>query len=309
MTEIRVAAVVLRNTDQQILIQERPKGKIASGRWEFPGGKIEDGESPETAARRELKEELGVEIGACQPLIEIPWQYPSRKVRLYVFVCDHWCGQPQSLESQKFQWVSQSSLARYDLLPANRGIVNALRLPPTLAISPSPSDDWLTRVTGMAMQNSVSCIRLRAAGFAATEYQSLVSKFIETEESHAVSILVDDPTMLSLSKKIVGCHLSAEQLEDCSQRPVEQEYLFGGSCHSLDELLSLAQLGGDYALLSPVKRTESHPGQIGMGWAEFEKQVLECPIPVYALGGMTVADIPTAHSHGAIGVAGISAFT
>lgn len=123
---IEVAAGVLRR-DDVVLIAERVRGGHGSGYWEFPGGKIEPGETPAAALARELDEEIGVTIEAPSPLITLSHDYAQREVRLHVFEVRHWRGEPAGREGQGLQWCALDALEKVRLLEANTPIVAALR--------------------------------------------------------------------------------------------------------------------------------------------------------------------------------------
>ncbi|MEL6447674.1 MAG: 8-oxo-dGTP diphosphatase MutT [Pseudomonadota bacterium] len=124
-TRIDVAAGVLRRGDR-VLLAERVRGGHGDGYWEFPGGKIEPGESPSEALTRELEEEIGVRIDTPEPLITLSHDYPQRQVRLHVFEVFAWQGQPAGREGQALQWCAVSALDSVQLLEANAPIVAAL---------------------------------------------------------------------------------------------------------------------------------------------------------------------------------------
>jgi 8-oxo-dGTP diphosphatase len=123
---VQVVAAVLRDGAGRVLIAQRPPGKHMAGYWEFPGGKVMPGESPESALARELKEELGVQLLACQPLLRLQHEYPDRVVDLAVFTAADYRGVPAGLEGQALKWVPVRALAREPLLPADQPIVEAI---------------------------------------------------------------------------------------------------------------------------------------------------------------------------------------
>ncbi len=123
---LRVVAGVLIDRSGRVLIAQRPVGKPMAGYWEFPGGKLEAGESPEQALRRELREELGVEMRGCHALLQLRHDYAQRTVDLKVFIVDESSGEPSGLEGQAVRWVSLAQLSQERLLPANTPIVEAL---------------------------------------------------------------------------------------------------------------------------------------------------------------------------------------
>lgn len=124
---IHVAAGVLRDDSGRVLIAQRPPDKHAGGAWEFPGGKLQAGETPRAALDRELREEIGIRIGRAAELVEYTHAYPDRDVRLSVFLVSAWDGEPHSLESQPLRWLAVDDLLAHGLLPADRPIVSALQ--------------------------------------------------------------------------------------------------------------------------------------------------------------------------------------
>lgn len=125
-----VGACALVDPDGRVLIAQRPQGKPHAGKWEFPGGKVEAGESPEAAVVRELREELGVE--PCEQCLQ-PFAFASepledgRHLLMPLFICRRWDGFADPREGQKIAWVRPERLADYDLLPADRPLAAELR--------------------------------------------------------------------------------------------------------------------------------------------------------------------------------------
>jgi 8-oxo-dGTP diphosphatase len=106
----------------------------------------------------------------------------------------------------------------------------------------------------------------------------------------------------------IGVHLHAAQLRELNERPLSNAQWVGASCHDADELERAAMIGADFATLSPVRSTSSHPDALPIGWERFAELVREARLPVYALGGVGPDDLDRARAAGAQGVAGISAF-
>jgi 8-oxo-dGTP diphosphatase len=125
---VLVAAAALIDTDGRVLICRRPEGKTMSGLWEFPGGKVEAGETPEAALMRELGEELGIEIGArcLAPLSFVSHDYGDFHLLMPLFVARKWDGIPRPLEGQELKWVLPQELAGYPMPPADLPLVAAL---------------------------------------------------------------------------------------------------------------------------------------------------------------------------------------
>ena len=129
---VQVVAAAVIDAAGRVLIAQRPSGKHLAGGWEFPGGKLEPGEDRAAGLARELKEELGITIAAPRPLIRVRHSYPSRVVLLDTWVVNRYAGEPQGLDGQALRWCAQEDLAAADLLPADKPIVAALRLPERL---------------------------------------------------------------------------------------------------------------------------------------------------------------------------------
>ena len=128
MKLLTVAACALVDTDGRVLLAQRPRGKPMAGLWEFPGGKVEDGERPEQTLIRELKEELGILVNeAClAPLTFASHSYPDFHLLMPLFVCRRWEGTPMALEGQQLAWVRVNRLRDYPMPPADEPLVSHL---------------------------------------------------------------------------------------------------------------------------------------------------------------------------------------
>jgi 8-oxo-dGTP diphosphatase len=123
---VEVVAGALFDAEGRVLIAQRPPGKALAGRWEFPGGKLHDGEAPFDGLVRELREELGVEVHAAERLIRYAHAYPDRTVWLDLWTVGAWSGEPQGLDGQAFKWVAPARLGAEDILEADRPMIEAL---------------------------------------------------------------------------------------------------------------------------------------------------------------------------------------
>ncbi|SES09191.1 8-oxo-dGTP diphosphatase [Tranquillimonas rosea] len=126
---VLVSAVALVDADGRVLLTQRPEGKSMAGLWEFPGGKVEDGESPEAALVRELHEELGIETwdSCLAPLTFASHAYPDFHLLMPLFACRKWAGQPQGREGQALKWVRPTALRDYPMPPADLPLIPILR--------------------------------------------------------------------------------------------------------------------------------------------------------------------------------------
>ena len=121
MRLLLVVAVALVDADGRVLISQRPEGKALAGLWEFPGGKLEAGERPETALIRELREELGIDVAeSClAPLTFASHAYPDFHLLMPLYVCRRWKGQVAAQEGQMIKWVRPKALREYPMPPAD----------------------------------------------------------------------------------------------------------------------------------------------------------------------------------------------
>ena len=124
-----ISAVALIDSDGRVLLAERPEGKIFAGYWEFPGGKIETGETPEAALVRELDEELGVDTkdSCLAPLGFVSHPYDTHHMVLLLYVCRKWSGRPQPKEGDQLKWVAPARLRDFEMPPANKELISVIQ--------------------------------------------------------------------------------------------------------------------------------------------------------------------------------------
>ena len=135
LPEIHVAAGVIGNAVGEVLISQRTAGRELAGAWEFPGGKIRDGEAPFAALRRELDEELGIEVIEAEPLLDYRHTHAARIVRLDVWRVLRYAGEPRGREGQPLRWAAPGRLLEIGLLAADEPIVAALLANPAGALN------------------------------------------------------------------------------------------------------------------------------------------------------------------------------
>jgi 8-oxo-dGTP diphosphatase len=312
---MHVMAGVMLDASGRVLLAQRPPGKHLAGFWEFPGGKIDPGEMPLAALMRELHEELGVEVdaSAATPLIRIPWRYGERDLLLDAWRVDAWQGMPRSLEGQALQWVLPDQVDPTMLAPADRPILQALRLAPHYSITPAdvePNayDVWLARLS-QAIEQGQRLLQLRLPLWPADRVRNLAGALLPLARRYGASLLLNSDIEGARQLGVgIGVQLKASQLGELSERPLPFSQLVGASCHSAAELAQAVRLQADFATLSPVAATASHPDVRPLGWPHFTQLVSDAALPVYALGGMTRTDSHVARAAGGQGTAGISGF-
>jgi 8-oxo-dGTP diphosphatase len=294
---IEVAAGILVDPRGRVLLMQRLPGKHLAGLWEFPGGKVEHGETIAQALVRELDEELGVEVLASASLISIPWHYPEKSVRLHALRVIAWNGEPRAREGHLLRWVAARDMDATGMPAADAPILAALRLPPYYAIAATLDHP----LGGDAL------LQLRMPGAAQEDVRRMAEHAIAAVPSARESLLVNQD--IELARELgIGVHLKAAQLRELRERPLPHDAWVGASCHDAEELELAARLGADFATLSPVCATASHADTAPLGWDRFARLVADARLPVYALGGMGPGDLNRARTAGAQGVAGIRAF-
>lgn len=313
---VEVAAGVLTDAHGRVLLMQRLPGKHLAGSWEFPGGKLERGETIEQALSRELREELGIEVRACAPLISIPWRYPEKAVRLHALRATAWTGEPRAREGHPLRWVHVSEMDVAAMPAADAPIVTALRLPPYYAIATKPGSESLfvsdrrNRLPSLKNDSDPGfpLVQLRMPGVSREAIRRIAMQWLDSEPSLRERLLINHD--IELARELgVGVHLKAAQLRELAGRPLPAMSWVATSCHDREELELAAELQLDFATLSPVRATASHPDAEPLGWDRFADLAADARLPVYALGGVAPEDLRAARAAGAQGVAGIRAFT
>lgn len=305
------AAVMLRAGGSEFLLAQRPVGKVYAGYWEFPGGKVEPGESVRDALVRELQEELGITVTACHPWLTRQHVYPHATVRLNFWRVTAWQGEigiTAPLEHSAVDWQRRGAAASVaPILPANGPILKGLALPETMLISSldetSPAA-WLARLE-RRLQSSGDVlpplVQVRDKTLPATERAAFAAAVVELAHRYGAPVVINDDPALAAACGADGVHLSAATLAACKERP---DFAWvGASCHTAAEIARAGELGLDYALLSPVMATPTHPEHPGLGWPEFARRGTGNTLPLFALGGMRETLRDSACLHGAHGIA------
>ncbi|WP_407291948.1 Nudix family hydrolase [Stutzerimonas zhaodongensis] len=310
MKRLHVAAGVIRGTSDHILITKRPLDKHQGGLWEFPGGKVEDGETVEAALARELAEELGIAVIVARPLIQVRHDYPDKQVLLDVWEVLEFDGEPHGAEGQPWAWVAAEDLPGYDFPAANRPIIAAARLPKSYMITPDmlTPQDVLSGVS-LALDAGIQLLQLRCPSLPDGQYWELATQVLGICAGRA-RLMLKGPLEWAHDFPTAGWHLTASQLRRHADegRPIEPGRWLAASCHDMAELDLAKQMGVDFVVLSPILATASHPEARPLGWQCAADLLLGSAQPAYLLGGLGPNDMARAAQIGAQGVAGIRAF-
>ena len=301
-TIVRVAAAVLLRDDGSVLLAQRPEGKAYAGYWEFPGGKLEDGECPRDALVRELREELGIAVRRASPWLVQDFVYPHAHVELHFFRVFDWEGELVGHDGQAFAWQAPGHYTVAPLLPANTRILAALALPAVYGITLATElgeDAFLVRAE-RALTRGLRLIQLREKEWPAACVDVLARQLIPLAHRFGARVLLNGSVDDALRLGADGVHWTSAMLAQAVERP--QDLMTAASCHTAADIARAGALDLDFVVLGPVAVTPTHPKAVPLGWDGFAAAIVGTRVPVYALGGLDRDDLDTAIAHGAQGV-------
>lgn len=300
-----VAAGILINAEGQFLLGSRPTGKPYAGYWEFPGGKLEQGETAHQALCRELLEEMGITVEHATPWLTQRFDYPHANVELRFFKVTDWSGTLHGHEGQELAWQSTGQLNVSPILPANGPILRSLTLPPQISISNVTelgSERFLAQLKAKWAQEP-AWVLLREPQLSASDYAQLVQTVQRIPRPLGGKIIVHRDLELARELQIDSIHFTASQLAALTQRPSDMDWV-SASTHNASDLQHVEHLGLDYAFLGHVNVTPSHPSDTPLTWTGFEELVSHgWRFPILAIGGQSPATLSTAQTHGGHGIA------
>jgi 8-oxo-dGTP diphosphatase len=309
---MHVVAALIGNEHGRILIAQRPADRHHGGLWEFPGGKIEPDEAPVEALVRELREELDIEVEAAVRVMTAVEPRPHANLHLQAWRVLAYRGQPRAMEHSELRWVEARELDCAEMPPADHAIVRCLQLPAHFVITPDLSRIAPAQTVDLVRQavaRGERLLRLRSADPAFRLDTGLLRDCEQILAESGGRLVVDRADHAGCRLPSSGIHLRSSDLASFAQRPVPGDCLLSASCHNAGDLARAERLQADFVLISPVLATLSHPGQPALGWHGFRALHQQTRLPAYALGGMNPDHLTCARSHGALGIAGISAFT
>ena len=309
ITEV-AAAVIERPAAEgvtEFLLGQRAPGTFYPGFWEFPGGKVESGETPHDALVRELHEELGIEVLRADPWLRREHVYEHAHVRLNFFRVREWRGELQDHVHSALAWQRAAGLTVSPMLPANALVLEALALPEFYAITHAHEIGIDAQLLALAhaLEAGLKLVQLREPQLDPARRAAFVHAAVDLCRQYDARVLVNGDAALATAAGADGLHLPAAQLAAQSGRP--DFPLVAASCHSAAELELAAALGCDFAVFGPVRATATHPGNAGIGWENFSAALGVPPLPTFALGGLARADLDRAQRAGAHGIAAIRA--
>lgn len=306
---LQVAVAIMTKPNGEYLLASRPDGKGWAGWWEFPGGKIEQGEMPEAALSRELQEELGVKPTLVQAWIKRRYDYPAihdaeaKTVLLHFYFVYGWQGQPEPLEGQVLAWQHPAKLDVSPILPANAPVMHALSVPDVYAISNAEKMGEAHFLNALAhkLQQGIKLIQVCEKHLSREDLIGFAEKVQLLAKQYGARVLINSDINLAIELGLAGVHLSGQALLALKEKP--SGLLVAASCNHADELAYAQKLGLDLVTFSPVAETQKQSSKASFSWSTFAAVVENVSIPVYALGNMHVDNISQALSNGARGVA------
>lgn len=317
-TYIDVAVAVLQRSDGQVLWCQRPKGKPYAGYWEFPGGKVEPGESVWQALAREIKEELGLTVHEGGFWFLIEHEYSHARVRLHLYRVWGFDGEPQACEGQAFFWDALEPKKQQQvtpILPATQPILSRLALPSWLVLSAVEQvglDFFCKRLEQFYQQNGSFLLQFREFGLSPQEQIQafeVLQRFCFSRNLRLVVHAACEAVLKDLFSKGLqrqfGIHWP-QRLLNCDDDRFQAKHwaLVTAAVHDVLALDFAYKRGADAVVLGTVNVTGSHPEKsVTLGWQGFSEIVARTRLPVYAIGGLGVSDLSAGRRAGAHGLA------
>ena len=293
--DVAIGLLVHKN---QILVGWREENQHQGNKHEFPGGKVEVGETPIEACRREICEEVGLNLVSWQKFDLIRHEYDDVIVQLHFFMTQVSAEDCLKIEAP-WQWIARDQLLNLNFPKANTAIVKRLYWQRFIKISQDLSN-----------LNSLSDDRLLYWRMDSSDFSHEKFSKCSIEKLSKLIVNVDIWNKLGdlQQNAIQTIHLKQEQLLKLNQNDLNLTKRYIAACHSLDALKHAEQIGCDAVFLSPVFSTETHPDAEGLGWENFAKMAVQVNMVIFALGGVSPELLVDAQKHHAYGVAGIRSF-
>ncbi|MBI3569879.1 MAG: Nudix family hydrolase [Gammaproteobacteria bacterium] len=298
-------AVGLLLDRHQVFVTRRAADAHQGDKWEFPGGKCNPGEPVLAALKRELHEELGIEVESAAPWMRVRHVYPNREVFLDVWQITAWRGNPHGREGQEARWCDIRNLPALDFPEADLPILRRLWLPSLYLISDAArfGKETFLEMLERALKVGARLIQLREPSMSQLEFCAYAGVVAALCHRYGARLLLNADAKLAKECGADGIHLNSRRLMVLDRRPLGNALFVAASCHDRGELRQAVRLGVDFAVLSPVAATASHPGVVPLGWDRFRALCGSESLPIYALGGMRPGDLGLARDAGACGIA------
>lgn len=300
---IEVGVAIVQDTDGRVLMAERRMNQLSPGFWELPGGKVELGETPAAAARRELFEETGLETGFSEPFAIHLHRFPTRLVRLNLFRMPHRSGTAVGREGQRVAWVDPVAPAVGPILPSNMRVMSLLGLPPTI-YSTRPNAEGCEHAIVAARRSSGGdnrcAVLLRRSGAAPGQRLGFARRLAAALPGGQSQVWISGTASEAVQAGSGVLHSPVEVLRRATTRPAT--FLWAVSCHDEADLARAQMLGADIAIVSRQDARTSHQPSGSFGWEAFGRLAAKARLPVYAQGALNPSDCSRARAAGAAGI-------
>lgn len=291
-------AIALVLHQQKILVGWRESHQHQGDKHEFPGGKVESGETPMQACRREVFEEVGIQIETWHPFDLIQHEYDDVIVNLHFFHSTVSAEQLSEIH-QPWVWYTRTELLDLNFPKANSSIIKALYWPKQIKISPE--------VSSLEQLKNDHLFYWRA-DFQPKQIVEIAQYSIEDLAKLIVNVELWAALGDFQQQAVAAVHLKQHQLMAFTAKDLQREQRYIAACHDLNAAQHAQAIGCDAIFLSPILATQTHPEAKALGWEAFADIAKQIEIPVFALGGLKPEDLNLAEQNSAYGIAGISFF-
>ncbi|MEM7304319.1 MAG: 8-oxo-dGTP diphosphatase MutT, partial [Pseudomonadota bacterium] len=255
----KIVIAVVKNEVEKILVSRRKEDVDFPGFMEFPGGKVEAGESFKQALRRELYEEIGLQLGISHRLIEFNYKYDDSNIEFQVFFVSADTNKVIAKEAQELLWVNQHELNQLNFPPANRTIIDSINLPQAYMVADySVFGESIVDDVKKNIESGISQIQFRGPSLDKQAYISIANTLSELCRKHNTRLIVNcDPTW-SVDIKADNFHLNSPRLRHAYQNGIDlaKHKIFSASCHNEEEIEFANSLGVRAILIGPIQFTD-----------------------------------------------------
>ncbi len=315
---VHVVAGIIRHPDHpsSIFITRRKKGQHLENFWEFPGGKVESGESRFHALQRELKEEIGIQVHSAHPFQSLVHQYEDKTVFLDVWEVNLFSGRAHGREGQEAGWMKLNELSDYLFPEADEPILKALTLPSKLLITPDllqlDLDFSLCHFSTLMQKMDYPLVLFKSHHLNDLSYLTIAIKLEEICQLNNSALIIYRPDLNSYrSEKFDSFkrrHIDSVSIEQLMTTPFDDSIKLSISCQHKDDFLMADKLNSEFVLFSPFNEADNFTKRSVKDWHQFKKQLLTSRIAAFAFDGVKQKELTVARYQGAIGVAGTADF-
>lgn len=297
LKKIKVSAGILIKKNK-ILLTQRLKTQSYPYYWEFPGGKKKEHESYFNCLKRELYEEIGIQVKEAKKWIERRYVRDGVNIKIIFYIVHSWSGKVLTNEVNDYRWIDPKAKVEIlkKILPKNKYLLKALRLPSFYLIS--NFDEIKDKIKKLNL-NQEAFLQIREKKLNKEDLEFI---YESVKDKNKLTLIqnIDNKNQL---KQVKNIHLPSKYLKFKTINKIKNKYqIIGVSVHNIKELKLAEALEVDYILVGPVLKTKSHEKVKPIGWKKFSEIANMSDIPVYALGGMCFHHLASALKNGAVGI-------